>query len=641
MSNGENLSANPSGNTPQYLGVMQPISLADPSPDDLKRTQSLIDVLTNIGLFESREESQHREEVLGKLDQIIQQWIRSVSEKKGLSGDIDIGLNSKIFTFGSYRLGVHGPGADIDTLCVGPRHVSKEDFFTDLVPLLAKQEGISELHAVPDAYVPVVTMEFEGIQIDLLYARLAYSVITEDLDILDENNLRNVDDETARSLNGPRVADQVLRLVPNIENFRMTLRCVKQWAKQRGVYGNAVGYLGGVAWALLVAFVCQLYPNAAPSTLFSRFFRLYKQWRWPNPILLKNISEGPAGLPFKVWNPKVNAKDRSHLMPIITPAYPSMNSTYNVSESTLRVMKDEFARGASICLEIENNKIGWDKVFEESDFFTKYKNYLEMEVSAETEDDFRKWLGYVESRFRFLIYRLEQIENMVVHPWPYSFKAATAENPYCSTFYIGLKYEKRAGTNNDSKEVDLTPAVTDFEYHIRDWPQITPGMRKPTIRPMRRTNLPLFVFSEEQKKQIQQNKKKRKRSDSNGNADTPQNSNTKRPKIEQSPSADVNRSSSPASTPTISATSCTPTSSGISIPGLGTPSTPITPTSYNLNDFISNYATQISPKQLSQNDGFSTTPQQNVNGGNKHNSNSENGSASDAVNKSGIQVHAQ
>ncbi len=46
----------------------------------------------------------------------------------------------------------------------------------------------------------------------------------------------------------------------------------------RGVYSNALGYLGGVSWAMLVARTCQLYPNAAASTVVQKFFFVFAKW---------------------------------------------------------------------------------------------------------------------------------------------------------------------------------------------------------------------------------------------------------------------------------------------------------------------------------------------------------------------------
>ncbi|GMP61998.1 hypothetical protein CsSME_00024269 [Camellia sinensis var. sinensis] len=122
---------------------------------------------------------------------------------------------------------------------------------------------------------------------------------------------------------------------------------MRLYTKRCGVYSNVSGFLGGINWALLVARICQLYPNALPNMLVSRFFKVYNLWRWPNPVMLCPIQDGSLGLP--VWDPRRNFRDRQHLMPTITPAYPCMNSSYNVSTSTLRVMMEEFQRGNEIC----------------------------------------------------------------------------------------------------------------------------------------------------------------------------------------------------------------------------------------------------------------------------------------------------
>lgn len=201
---------------PMKYGVTKPLSLAGPTEADLQRNAELEKFLRESELYESEEETARREEVLRRLDEIVKQWVKQLTRQRGYTDQMVEDANAIIVTFGSYRLGVHGPGADVDTLCVGPSYVNREeDFFILLHDILAEMEEVRELQPVPDAHVPVMKFKFQGISIDLLYASITLLVIPEDLDISDQSILYNVDGPTVRSLNGCRVADQILKLVPN------------------------------------------------------------------------------------------------------------------------------------------------------------------------------------------------------------------------------------------------------------------------------------------------------------------------------------------------------------------------------------------------------------------------------------------
>jgi poly(A) polymerase len=255
---------------------------------------------------------------------------------------------------------------------------------------------------------------------------------------------------------GCRVTDEILHLVPQRENFKLTLRAVKLWAKRRGIYSNVLGFLGGVSWAMLVARICQLYPNAVVSTLLQKFFFVYKNWEWPKPLLLKQpAQENPYDLP--VWDPRVNPSDRYHLMPIITPAYPQQNSTFNVSQSTLSIMTEEFKRGFDIIEKLYNSEGNWDLLFEPMNFFNKYRHYITIIATCKTDIDRLEWVGLVESKIRLLVKSLEDTEGITVaHVNPKQYEGNNQKEPQ-TLWFIGLDFEKL-----EHLKVDLTYEIQQF-----------------------------------------------------------------------------------------------------------------------------------------------------------------------------------
>jgi len=162
---------------------------------------------------------------------------------------------------------------------------------------------VTDFSEVEEAFVPVIKMKFEGVDIDLLFGRVEYKEVGDEFShLLDDNVLRNCDKDTIRSLNGCRVTDMILELVPDNKNFKLTLRCIKLWAKNRGVYSNVLGFLGGVAWAILVAYICIKFPKLAPNKLLQKFFEFYRdhEWNSKNPIHLRPIANDKSVVSFSI-----------------------------------------------------------------------------------------------------------------------------------------------------------------------------------------------------------------------------------------------------------------------------------------------------------------------------------------------------
>jgi len=298
-----------------------------------------------------------------------------------------------------------------------------------------------------------------------------------------------------RSVNGVRVAQFLLDTLgagqPTlVDNFRLTLRAVKEWARVHGLYSNVLGFLGGVNWAILVVWVSKRNPDAPASKLLQLFFRTFANWSFPNPVMLSsNQEQPPEGVkPLPIWDPIENYRDKKDLMPIITPCYPPMNSAYNVGEPQLRRLRGELRRASAISDDILVGRMGWDALFAGNDFFKQHANYLQIDIIAANNVEFRSWFGVCESRLRVLIASLESPLSQA-YPFAKFFHSRRTE-AHVSSFFVALRFSCQA------KRVDLGPLVADYLRIVNDWEGRLVGMDL-EIRLVLKKNLPSFVFNEE------------------------------------------------------------------------------------------------------------------------------------------------
>lgn len=169
-------------------------------------------------------------------------------------------------------------------------------------------------------------------------------------------------------------------------------------------------------------------------------------------------------------------------MPIITPAFPSQNATYNVSQSTKRVMLQEFEKGLKITDALlakdQNGKpkhpnLSWKRLFKKFNFFKTFNHFVQIQILSKSPADHEKWGGFIESKLRKLLQWLEKLNErkgncLEFRPWPKSYHLENNEEfPVDSTYYFGIRIKKSEGSS--IIKIDLTETIKIFYQKLREW----------------------------------------------------------------------------------------------------------------------------------------------------------------------------
>jgi len=147
-----------------------------------------------------------------------------------------------------------------------------------------------------------------------------------------------------------------------------------------------------------------------------------------------------------VWNAKNKTKN---IMPIITPAYPAFNSTFNVSKTTKNIILKELRKGHDIMKKILAGEASWRRLFKKLDFLKAYRYYIKIDVLTSNYDH-QRFFGYIESKLKKLIAEFEKYETscsafrdfrypeISLHPWMHSYQLSDPKYTICESFFFGI-----------------------------------------------------------------------------------------------------------------------------------------------------------------------------------------------------------
>jgi len=170
------------------------------------------------------------------------------------------------------------------------------------------------------------------------------------------------------------------------------------------------------------------------------------------------------------------------LMYIVTPVNPTINTSYNVTKATFRLIVREFMRADKI-LNSQGDKTitrseDWNVFFQNSRFFFEHENYLLIKMGAPGgQPNVFQWTNFIRTKIRNFVQTIERTTGSKATPFPKCIKSPDGK----SYFAIGIDIDADAV----QRKLNLARAVKQFVDVIYN---------RPSSRPYRSLNAQLYVF---------------------------------------------------------------------------------------------------------------------------------------------------
>lgn len=338
-----------------------------------------------------------------------------------------LGQTTALNLLGSSRLGIQSKTGDSDVLCLIPEGLTHVEF---LESLKSKLDGLYEkARVVIDAQVPVLRLQIEGIAVDVLCANNPF--FPSGINSILEEEYYRFDPVSWQALNGCLEAQKILAVASSklpVEKFRMLVKAIRLWAKNRKIVSNSWGFPGNFSWTLMSTCAIASLPDPdkySSEDLFKHCLKYFYAHDFKIPMAL--TEEGKK-------NPLKSKRDR---MPVVTSVKPYANSTRNMTGSTAKVVKDELKNSLDQLKLIEQGKMNWDAFFNSGPLSAESSAKISIELFSKNKEALETAMGWVDGHVIGLIIGLEQ-EAHIRPFYEWEFKTNEA---FAFLYYSGNRNE--------------------------------------------------------------------------------------------------------------------------------------------------------------------------------------------------------